>query len=57
MPYTVEDGGRLNNFAAEPTVYEAEAPTDSQKKGFVVLGVLGASLVVGLVAIAVAVSG
>ncbi|MGB5594450.1 MAG: ssl1498 family light-harvesting-like protein, partial [Crocosphaera sp.] len=27
MPYTTEEGGRLNNFAAEPKVYEAQPPS------------------------------
>ncbi|WP_146006028.1 photosystem II assembly protein Psb34, partial [Fischerella thermalis] len=27
MPYTTEEGGRLNNFAREPKVYQAEPPT------------------------------
>ncbi|MFM7277307.1 MAG: photosystem II assembly protein Psb34, partial [Microcystis aeruginosa] len=27
MPYTNEEGGRLNNFAAEPKVYQADPPT------------------------------
>jgi len=27
MPYTTEDGGRLNNFAREPKIYQAETPT------------------------------
>jgi hypothetical protein len=26
MPYTNEEGGRLNNFAAEPKVYQADPP-------------------------------
>ena len=39
MPYTTEDGGRLNNFANEPKMYQAEPPTAAQKRNYVVLGV------------------
>ncbi|MDY7022471.1 MAG: ssl1498 family light-harvesting-like protein, partial [Cyanobacteriota bacterium] len=30
MPYTTEEGGRLNNFAVEPKVYTAEPPNKTQ---------------------------
>ncbi len=53
MPYTTEEGGRLNNFASEPEMYRAEPPNDSDKKGFLVLGVLGAALISGVIAVAV----
>jgi len=53
MPYTTEEGGRLNNFASEPEMYRAEPPSASDKKGFLVLGVLGAALISGVVAVAV----
>lgn len=56
MPYTTEDGGRLNNFASEPKMYEAEPPTASEKRNFMILGVLGTSLVVGLIAITTVIS-
>lgn len=56
MPYTVEDGGRLNNFAKEPKVYQAEPPTNSQKRNYIVLGILSATLISGLVFVAFSVS-
>ncbi|NER83280.1 MAG: ssl1498 family light-harvesting-like protein [Leptolyngbya sp. SIO1D8] len=56
MRYTVEDGGRLNNFAVEPKMYEAEPPTATQKRNYLVLGVLAATLVLGVVSIAFVVS-
>ncbi|MBD1850097.1 ssl1498 family light-harvesting-like protein [Leptolyngbya sp. FACHB-711] len=56
MPYTTEEGGRLNNFAVEPKVYQAEAPTQKQKVQYVVLAVVAVALLGGLLAIAVAVS-
>ncbi|MCU0566763.1 MAG: ssl1498 family light-harvesting-like protein [Oculatellaceae cyanobacterium Prado106] len=56
MPYTEEDGGRLNNFAVEPKVYQAEAPTKKQQVQYLVLGVLALVLVVGLLFVAKAVS-
>lgn len=56
MRYTVEDGGRLNNFAVEPKMYQAEPPTTSQKRSYLILGVLGAVLVGFLVVVAASVS-
>ena len=56
MRYTVEDGGRLNNFAVEPKMYEAEPPTATQKRNYIVLGVLATSLIVGVCSIAFVVS-
>ncbi|MGI0481799.1 photosystem II assembly protein Psb34 [Geminocystis sp. CENA526] len=52
MPYTTEDGGRVNNFANEPKVYQAEPPTKKEQKNYVILGVLGFILVAGVIAIA-----
>ena len=56
MRYTVEDGGRLNNFAVEPRMYEAEPPTSSQKRNYIILGVLATALIVGVVSVAFVVS-
>lgn len=56
MPYTTEEGGRLNNFANEPKVYEAEPPTTSQKRNYLILGILGLLLVGGVIFITIYVS-
>jgi len=56
MRYTVEDGGRLNNFAIEPKMYKAEPPTGNQRRNYIILGVVGMVLVGGLMAVAVSVS-
>lgn len=56
MPYTTEEGGRLNNFAHEPKMYRAEPPTDNQKRNYAIIGVGAAVLIVGLVFVAVSVS-
>jgi len=56
MPYTTEDGGRLNNFANEPKVYRAEPPTGGQKRNYIILGLTGAILVGGLIFVAFSVS-
>jgi hypothetical protein len=53
MPYTKEDGGRLNNFAVEPKMYQAEPPTKVQQRNYVILGILGLLLVSGIIALAV----
>ena len=56
MPYTTEEGGRLNNFAREPKVYQAEPLSDKQKRNYVILGITATILVGGLVFVAFSVS-
>ncbi|MGK7922209.1 MAG: ssl1498 family light-harvesting-like protein [Trichodesmium sp.] len=56
MPYTTEEGGRLNNFAVEPKVYQADAPDQKQQMNYLILGALGAVLIVSLVFVAFSVS-
>ena len=51
MPYTTEEDGKLNNFANEPKVYQAEPPTSEEKRNYIILGVLAVVLVSGLIAI------
>jgi hypothetical protein len=53
MPYTTEEGGRLNNFASEPKMYTAEPPSGSEKRNYLILGVLGTALIGGVIAVAV----
>lgn len=53
MPYTTEEGGRLNNFAQEPTMYQAEEPTKSEKRNYIIFGAIGFLLIGGVMAIAV----
>lgn len=56
MPYTTEEGGRLNNYASEPKVYKSEPPTNQEKRNYIILGSLGAALIVGVIFIAYSVS-
>ncbi|MDB9313070.1 ssl1498 family light-harvesting-like protein [Spirulina sp. CS-785/01] len=56
MPYTTEEGGRLNNFANEPKMYKAEPPNSEQKRNYVIWGIAALVLVGGVVAVAVSVS-
>jgi hypothetical protein len=56
MRYTTEGDGRLNNFAVEPKMYQAEPPNPNQQKIYAVMGVAAVALIGGLFAIAVAVS-
>lgn len=56
MPYTEEEGGRLNNFAIEPKMYEAQPPSQTQQRNYLILGTLGAVLVAGLIFVAFSVS-
>ena len=56
MRYTVEDGGRLNNYAVEPKMYPAEPPSQAQKQSYWLWGGVAIVLVGGLVAVTVAAS-
>lgn len=53
MPYTQEEGGRLNNFAVEPAVYSTKAGTPQEKRNFAILAALATVLVGGLIAVAI----
>lgn len=56
MPYTNEEGGRLNNFALEPKVYQADPPSKAQQRNYIIGGVAAAVLLGGLMFVAVSVS-
>jgi hypothetical protein len=56
MPFTEDETGLLNNFAIEPKVYEAEPPSEQQKKKYKIIGAISAILLVGLIVVAVTVS-
>ncbi|MGK7946351.1 MAG: ssl1498 family light-harvesting-like protein [Microcystaceae cyanobacterium] len=56
MPYTTEEGGRLNNFAAEPKVYQAKPPSQNEKRNYIILGALALLLVGGILYVTVYVS-
>jgi hypothetical protein len=55
MPYTTEEDGRLNNFAKEPKVYQAEYPNKNQQRNYIILGIAGVMLVTILVVVAASV--
>jgi hypothetical protein len=56
MRYTEDETGLMNNFAVEPKMYEAEPPTSVQKRNYIIMGSVAASLVFGLFVIAASVS-
>jgi hypothetical protein len=56
MRYTEESGGRLNNYAVEPKMYEAAPPTSTEKRNYIILGILAAGLVGGVIWVAIAAS-
>lgn len=56
MPYTKEDGGRLNNFPVEPKMYEAQPPSKNQQRNYVILGAAALLFVSGLLYVAFSVS-
>ena len=39
-----DDDGRLNNFAREPKVYQAQALTEQEKRNYIILAVITVSL-------------
>ena len=53
MPYTEEEGGRLNNFAREPQMYTAEEPNATEKRNYAIFGVIAFLLLGGVIAVAV----
>lgn len=53
---TVDDEGRLNNFAVEPQVYQSEPPSPGQQRRYIYWGIAAAVLVVSLVLISTFVS-
>ena len=53
MPYTKEEGGRLNNFAREPVMYQAEEPSKKEKRNYIIFGILAFLLLGGVMAVAV----
>lgn len=53
MPYTQDEGGKLNNFAREPKMYQAEAPSKEEKRNYIIFGVLAVLLLGGVMAVAI----
>lgn len=53
MPYIEDEGGKLNNFAIEPKVYQASPPTKTEQRNYIILGIVGFLLVSGLIVVAV----
>ena len=56
MRYTEDETGLINNFAVEPKMYQAEPPTSADKRNYLIVGSVAATLVVGLFVVAAAVS-
>jgi hypothetical protein len=56
MPFINDESGKLNNFAREPQMYQSEPPTAAQKRNYVIVGIVGSLLVLGLVVVSFTVS-
>lgn len=56
MPYINDEGGRLNNFAVEPKVYQADPPSPTQKRNYIIGGVAAVILLAGIMFVAFSVS-
>ena len=48
-----DDDGRLNNFAREPKLYQAQPLSETEKLNYIVLAAIAVLLVGGLIAVAV----
>ena len=53
MPYTTEEGGRLNNFASEPKVYDAVPPNKTEQRNYIIMGIAAFLFISGVLAVAV----
>jgi hypothetical protein len=56
MRYYKDDDGRLNNFAVEPKMYQADPPSADQKRNTLIVAVVGAVLIGGMLVLAATVS-
>jgi hypothetical protein len=56
MPYINDGDGKLNNFAKEPEIYQVQPLSSEQKRNYVIVGAVGLVLVVGMIAVSVAIS-
>jgi hypothetical protein len=56
MPYINDETGKLNNFAKEPVMYKTESLGTEQKRNYLVVGIVGSLLILGMVAVAFTVS-
>ncbi|MGV2390489.1 MAG UNVERIFIED_CONTAM: ssl1498 family light-harvesting-like protein [Microcystis novacekii LVE1205-3] len=52
MPYTNEEGGRLNNFRCRTESLSSGSPTKSEQRNYIFWGVAAITLVGGLLAVA-----
>lgn len=52
MPYIKDEGGLINNFAPETKLYEAQPPTKTQQRNYVIMGMAAVVLVGGLLFVA-----
>ena len=57
MPYIEDEGGKLNNFAVEPKIYEAAPPNKKEQRNYIILGVFALLLLTGVIAVAFYTSG
>jgi hypothetical protein len=56
MHTTQDERGILNNFAVEPTLYFADAPSAKQQRRYLIQGAVAIAFVATLVGIALTVS-
>ncbi len=52
MPFTKEEGGLINNFAPETKTYQAQPPTNTEKRNYLITGIAAITLIGGLLFIA-----
>lgn len=56
MPYTTEEGGRLNNFANEPKIYQAQPPSKTEQRNYILWSIAAVTFLSSMIFVAFSVS-
>ena len=56
MTTVTDENGIMNNFASEPQMYYAEAPSSQEKRNYVLWGAIATALISASVGVALVVS-
>ena len=57
MRYMEDEDGKLNNFAQEPKMYQAQPKTAQDQQNLLMIGILGGGLVIALIGVTFLISG
>lgn len=56
MTTVTDENGIMNNFASEPQMYYAQAPSSQDKRGYIFWGAIATALIIASVTTAIVVS-